>query len=71
MEDFALDIMIGKGPSARSIRIDLAHFTLVGGDDEGGTAHLALAGPVPGCCCGWRCTRRRSSARLSCGVPEF
>lgn len=30
MEDFELDIMIGKGPSARSIRIDLAPFTLVG-----------------------------------------
>ena len=30
MEDFALDIMIGKGPSARSIRIDIPKFTLVG-----------------------------------------
>lgn len=30
MEDFALDIIIGKGPSARSIRLDLPHFTLVG-----------------------------------------
>lgn len=30
MEDFALDIMIGKGPSARSIRLDLPKFTLVG-----------------------------------------
>ena len=30
MEDFALDIVIGKGPSARSIRLDLARFTLVG-----------------------------------------
>ena len=30
MEDFALDIIIGKGPSARSIRIDLPHFTLIG-----------------------------------------
>ena len=30
MEDFAVDIMIGKGPSARSIRIDLSPFTLVG-----------------------------------------
>lgn len=30
MEDFALDIIIGKGPSARSIRIDLPKFTLVG-----------------------------------------
>ncbi len=30
MEDFSLDIMIGKGPSARSIRLDLPHFTLIG-----------------------------------------
>lgn len=30
LEDFALDIIIGKGPSARSIRIDLPRFTLVG-----------------------------------------
>jgi Holliday junction DNA helicase RuvB len=30
MEDFALDIVIGKGPSARSIRLKLPHFTLVG-----------------------------------------
>lgn len=30
MEDFQLDIMIGKGPSARSIRVDLNHFTLIG-----------------------------------------
>jgi len=30
MEDFALDIVIGKGPSARSIRLKLPHFTLIG-----------------------------------------
>lgn len=30
MEDYALDIIIGKGPSARSIRIDLPRFTLIG-----------------------------------------
>lgn len=30
MEDYALDIVIGKGPSARTIRLDLPHFTLVG-----------------------------------------
>lgn len=37
MEDFALDIVIGKGPSARSIRLNLPHFTLVGA-----TTRLAL-----------------------------
>ncbi|VAW13588.1 Holliday junction ATP-dependent DNA helicase RuvB [hydrothermal vent metagenome] len=30
MEDFQLDLIIGEGPAARSVRIDLAHFTLVG-----------------------------------------
>jgi Holliday junction DNA helicase RuvB len=30
MEDFALDIIIGKGPSARSIRLKLPHFTIIG-----------------------------------------
>ncbi|MBI5876829.1 MAG: Holliday junction branch migration DNA helicase RuvB [Chloroflexi bacterium] len=30
MEDFALDIIIGKGPSARSLRLSLPHFTLIG-----------------------------------------
>ena len=30
MEDFAIDIVIGKGASARSIRLDLPHFTLIG-----------------------------------------
>ncbi len=30
MEDYALDIIIGKGPSARSVRLDLPPFTLVG-----------------------------------------
>lgn len=36
MEDFALDIMIGKGPSARSIRLDLPHFTLIGATTRAG-----------------------------------
>lgn len=36
MEDFALDIMIGKGPSARSIRLDLPKFTLVGATTRAG-----------------------------------
>ena len=30
MEDYCLDVILGKGPSARSIRLDLPHFTLVG-----------------------------------------
>ena len=36
MEDNALDIIIGKGPAARSIRIDLPHFTLIGATTRAG-----------------------------------
>lgn len=36
MEDFAIDIMIGKGASAKSIRLDLPHFTLVGATTRAG-----------------------------------
>ena len=36
MEDFALDIMIGKGPSARSLRLDLPKFTLIGATTRAG-----------------------------------
>ena len=36
MEDYALDIMIGKGPSARSVRLDLPKFTLVGATTRAG-----------------------------------
>ena len=36
MEDYALDIIIGKGPSARSIRIDLPKFTLIGATTRAG-----------------------------------
>ncbi len=42
MEDFALDIVIGKGPSARSIRIDLPRFTLIGATTRQGM----LSGPL-------------------------
>ena len=36
MEDYALDIILGKGPAARSIRIDLPHFTLIGATTRAG-----------------------------------
>ncbi|MTI55211.1 Holliday junction branch migration DNA helicase RuvB [Geosporobacter ferrireducens] len=36
MEDYALDIIIGKGPSARSIRLDLSRFTLIGATTRAG-----------------------------------
>ncbi len=42
MEDNALDIIIGQGPSARSIRIDLPHFTLVGATTRAGQLSAPL-----------------------------
>ncbi|HSH18725.1 MAG TPA: Holliday junction branch migration DNA helicase RuvB [Candidatus Saccharimonadales bacterium] len=42
MEDFKLDIMIGKGPSARSLRLDLPKFTIIGATTRSG----ALSAPL-------------------------
>ena len=42
MEDFALDIIIGKGPSARSIRLDLEKFTLIGATTRAGSLSAPL-----------------------------
>ncbi len=42
LEDFAIDIILGKGPSARSIRLDLQHFTLIGATTRFGQ----LSGPL-------------------------
>ena len=42
MEDFALDIIIGKGPAARSVRLALPHFTLIGATTRLG----AIAAPL-------------------------
>ncbi len=42
LEDFNLDIMIGKGPSARSIRLDLPRFTLVGATTKAGNLSSPL-----------------------------
>lgn len=42
MEDFALDIIIGKGPSARSVRLDLPRFTLIGATTRAGAISAPL-----------------------------
>src|SRR6202035_4066618 len=42
MEDFQLDIVLGKGPAARSIRLDLPHFTLIGATTRTGL----ITGPL-------------------------
>ena len=42
MEDYALDIIIGKGPSARSVRLDLPRFTLIGATTRAGSLSAPL-----------------------------
>ncbi len=42
MEDYALDIVVGKGPSARSIRLDLQNFTLIGATTRAGSLSSPL-----------------------------
>lgn len=42
LEDYAIDIIIGKGPSARSLRLDLKHFTLVGATTRAGQLSAPL-----------------------------
>lgn len=42
MEDYKIDIMIGKGPTARSIRLDLPHFTLIGATTRAGMLSAPL-----------------------------
>ena len=46
MEDYAIDIMIGKGASARSIRLDLPKFTLVGATTRAGLLICTVAGSL-------------------------
>ena len=42
MEDYAIDIIVGKGPSANSIRLDLPHFTLIGATTRAGSLSAPL-----------------------------
>ena len=75
MEDYAIDIIIGKGPSANSIRLDLPHFTLIGATTRAGQlsaplrdrfacAILPRSGPTASSRARWRtrrCARWRST----------
>ena len=45
MEDFQLDLIIGEGPAARSVKIDLSKFTLVGATTRAGSADQSAARP--------------------------
>ena len=69
MEDFRFDVVIGKGPSARTIRLDLPRFTLVGATTRTGLISGPVARPLrvrrpP------RLLRRTTSSRRSCGAPR-
>jgi hypothetical protein len=62
MEDRALDLMIGEGPSARSVRIDLPRFTLIGATTRQGLLTTFQ--------CGSTSTRWRSSSRSSGALDD-
>ena len=70
MEDYAIDIILGKGPSANSLHLDLPHFTLIGATTRSGqlTAPCAtgLASPY-----GWSFIRLKSLSALYCVLREF
>ena len=70
LEDYALDIMIGKGPSAQSIRINLPRFTLVGATTRAGQ----LTGPCVTAlafCSSWNPTARMNWLPSSCAARAF
>ena len=68
MEDYQLDLIIGEGPSARSVRIDLPPFTLIGATTRSGliTNPLRERFGIP---CGSTFTSPTSCARSCCAAP--
>ncbi len=46
MEDYRLDIIIGQGPSAKSVKIPVSQFTLVGATTKGGASHFPAQGSL-------------------------
>ena len=75
MEDFRVDVVVGKGPGATAIPLDVEPFTLVGATTRAGPADRADAGPVRLRRRTWTSTRRPSWTRCctarrgSSGVP--
>ena len=63
MEDYAIDIIVGKGPSANSIRLDLPHFTLIGATTRAGQLSAPLRDIDP--------TGALEIARRSRGTPRI
>ena len=67
MEDFQIDIVIGKGPTARSVRLDVPRFTLIGATTRTGLVTGPVARPVRLRARG-SSTTRRTSLRRSCAA---
>ena len=63
MEDYALDIIIGKGPAARSVRLDLPRFTLIGATTRMGSVAAPLRDRLVSSAI-WNFTRPRNSRSL-------
>ena len=70
MEDYALDIIIGKGPAARSIRLDLPKFTLIGATTRAGQLSSPLRDRF-GVSCGWSFIPPRSCRPSSPAQQAF
>lgn len=64
MEDYAIDIIVGKGPSANSIRLDLPHFTLIGATTRAASCPRRCV-TASASRCAWSFTRRRSFRKSS------
>ena len=69
MEDGRLDILIGKGPTARSIRLELPHFTLVGATTRTGLVARARCGTASASSAGSTSTTPPTCAPSSSGRP--
>ncbi len=62
MEDFRIDIVLDRGPGARTVRLHLERFTLIGATTRARLAHIAAAGPIRLSRDGSTTTRRRRSS---------
>ena len=65
MEDYKLDLVIGQGPSARTVKIDLPRFTLIGATTRAGLLTAPLRDRFGVIARLWRTTRRRPRAHLA------
>lgn len=70
MEDYALDIIIGKGPSARSVRLDLPKFTLIGATTVWALLRRRCA-IVLACSAGWSFISRTSCSLSLPARPRY